>query len=370
MASTVSFLHTADSQFGTGFGTLPPQVADLKRTSQREGFSALVQHAIREKLDLFLLSGDVFDTAHPAIADISFVKKELERLETAGVQVFVIPGNHDSSGPGSLWDQYGPWPGHVFLSPGFTSVFLADQDIEIFGMGFDRSHSSDNPLAADKIVPKTSRSILLYHGAWQNFGRELTRDYPFSLADIEKIPCNYIALGHYHAYSVVLDRPDKKAVYSGDTEGLDFSANECGLRQAFQGEISPEGQVTIKPVPIKSLLMEYLELDVSTYTLAGLDHAIQEKADARTLLDVQLTGIPSIELFREIPVIEQACRHLFLFFRIIDRTVDVQVNDLQKAQTYQGLYYRALKDKLAKATTEEEKTAIRQALQIGLAAFQ
>ncbi len=370
MATSVRFLHTADTQFGTGFGSLPPQIADLKRTSQREGFSSLVQHAIKQKLDLFLLSGDVFDTAHPAIADISFVKKELQRLEQAGIRAFVIPGNHDSSGPGSLWEQYGPWPGHVFLTPGFSSVLVAELDVEVFGMGFDRSHSSDDPLAADRVHPQTSRSIMLFHGAWQNFGRELDRDYPFSTEDMMKVPCNYIALGHYHAFSMVLDQPQKKAVYSGDTEGLDFSANECGPRCAVQGEISADGMVTLEQIPLSSLVMARLDLDVSTYTLAGLDHAIQDQADARTLLEVHLTGIPSIDLFREIPVIEQACKHLFLHFLIEDRTIDVQTNDLEKSQTYQGIFYRALKDKLAKAATEDEKAAIRQALQIGLAAFQ
>ncbi len=49
-----------------------------------------------------LVAGDLFDSSHATKATVSAACAGIGRI---GVPVFVIPGNHDHGGPGSIWHQ-------------------------------------------------------------------------------------------------------------------------------------------------------------------------------------------------------------------------------------------------------------------------
>ncbi|HNT29971.1 MAG TPA: DNA repair exonuclease [bacterium] len=370
MSGSVRFIHTADTQLGARFGNLPPELAELKRASQREGFAFLVSQALEKQVDLFLIAGDLFDTAKPPAGEITLVKSQLRRLQDAGIRTCMIPGNHDYYEKGNFWDQYDPWPVAKFFTENeFTSLVLDDLGVEVYGIGFDRKRSSRNALADFSFQPVQKRSILLFHGAWQNFGHDTEKDYPFSLDDIHKVPCNYIACGHYHGLQPILESPVKQAWYSGGTEGLDFSKNEIGARFAILGTIGEEGAVSVEKLKIPSLLMEEMEVDLSVTGLGGVDQLLQQKADTRTLLHLVFTGLPSADVYRELPLIEESFRHLFAWLRVSDRTLDIKEDSLDNPNTYEGIFYQALRQKLENAGTAEEREIIKQALQVGLAAF-
>jgi len=368
--NTIRFFQTADLHLGAKFGNLPSAVASLKRQSQRESLTFLVDQALERKVDLFLICGDLFDTVKPDYSDVVFAKAELERLPAAGIKTFLIPGNHDHYAPNNFWDQYAPWPvHHFFKSYEFEAVMLPKLNLEVVGIGFDRAHSSTNQLKKYALKRQASYSILLYHGAWQNFGRELTKDYPFDSADLEKLEFNYIALGHYHARSEVLTAKQQKAVYAGSPEGLDFSKGELGSRYGIYGLIDTEGVVTLNPIEVPSMVMQKLELDASSVSLAGVDQAVLQHKNARNLMQLVLTGLPSKDLLREFPRLEQHYSELFAFFEFKDETIGLPTDFEQDAHTYQGLFYQAISERLSQAKTPEEKSRLRQALAIGLAAF-
>jgi DNA repair protein SbcD/Mre11 len=87
------FLHTADWHLGQIFH-------QYERGFEHEQFLNWLQSTLKsEKIDVLLLSGDIFDHANPAAASIrmfySFLSKTLNEIPE--IQIVVIAGNHDSA---------------------------------------------------------------------------------------------------------------------------------------------------------------------------------------------------------------------------------------------------------------------------------
>src|SRR5262249_44710529 len=57
----------------------------------------------RERIDVLLMSGDVFDSGAPAAEAERFVFRFLKRVGSAGTQTIVIAGNHDSPSRLDAW---------------------------------------------------------------------------------------------------------------------------------------------------------------------------------------------------------------------------------------------------------------------------
>src|SRR5215470_10971182 len=72
------------------------------RTYTHEVFAAVVDVAIESAVDMVLIAGDLFDHARITPGTAERVIAELARIP---VQTVVIPGKHDCTGPGSLYDR-------------------------------------------------------------------------------------------------------------------------------------------------------------------------------------------------------------------------------------------------------------------------
>jgi exonuclease SbcD len=87
------FLHTADWHLGQLFH-------EYDRTYEHEQFLSWLSGVLEtEKIDVLLLSGDVFDHANPSAASVKMFYSFLNRVTTKDpeLQIVVIAGNHDSA---------------------------------------------------------------------------------------------------------------------------------------------------------------------------------------------------------------------------------------------------------------------------------
>ena len=79
---------------------------------------ALVNLAIKTKVDLVIIAGDLFD--HNGVSDdlVGFVVQQLRRLP---IYVAILPGNHDCLALNSVFDRWELWENcanvRVFRSP-------------------------------------------------------------------------------------------------------------------------------------------------------------------------------------------------------------------------------------------------------------
>jgi len=87
-------IHTADVHLGARHDDLGEQAA-AHRGRQAAAFTAAVDLALAEKVDLFLVAGDLFDSNVQPRRSVEFVAAQLKRLATARIRSVIVPGTHD-----------------------------------------------------------------------------------------------------------------------------------------------------------------------------------------------------------------------------------------------------------------------------------
>ena len=53
--------------------------------------------AISEKVDFVIIAGDLYDTGLKSFESALFFNKEMARLKDAGIDVYLVHGNHDAA---------------------------------------------------------------------------------------------------------------------------------------------------------------------------------------------------------------------------------------------------------------------------------
>ena len=100
---TTCFLHTADWQLGKPFGSLDDDTKRHRLQLERVRAIQRMADLVKQTGAAFVLvAGDLFDSPHVTKATVSSACSAIGSLQ---VPVFVIPGNHDHGGPGSIWQQ-------------------------------------------------------------------------------------------------------------------------------------------------------------------------------------------------------------------------------------------------------------------------
>lgn len=89
--------HTSDWHAGRVFKQVD-RLPEMEKV-----LDALADDLAREKVDLLIHSGDVFDTGAPPAAAESLVFRFFKRVGRAGIRTIVIGGNHDSAARLEAW---------------------------------------------------------------------------------------------------------------------------------------------------------------------------------------------------------------------------------------------------------------------------
>lgn len=186
----LKILHSADWHMDAAFGAFSEEQRQLLRREQLKIPGKIAEICRREKCDLMLLAGDIFDGI-PTREGIDAVKRALEACD---VPVFVTPGNHDFYGTGSAWMEES-WPDNVGIFTGnLKSVALPELDCRVYGAGY---HSMDcEPLLEGFRAEGTEKyQIAVLHGD------PVTSRSPYcaiTASQVRDSGLRYLALGHIH----------------------------------------------------------------------------------------------------------------------------------------------------------------------------
>ena len=94
LSAMLRIIHTADVHLGARHDDLGEQAA-AQRERQFAAFKAAIDLALAEKVDLFLIAGDLFDSNVQPRRSVERVAAELKRLAEARIRSVIIPGTHD-----------------------------------------------------------------------------------------------------------------------------------------------------------------------------------------------------------------------------------------------------------------------------------
>jgi len=218
----------------------------------------LIEIGKKEKIDIFVVSGDLFDKD---IQAENLRPKIREIFTNTGFKIVIIPGNHDA-------DSYKS--GMYFGEDAVIMTDLASpfeyKNIRVWGMPFE-------PLETEKILTKLhllkdslksdKENILLYHGelldaffSRTDFGDEGEGRYmPVKLSYFKDLNISYILSGHFHSrFDVWEIENGKYFVYPGSP--ISITKRETGQRKVNIFEVGKPP----KEYPISSPYFENVDI--------------------------------------------------------------------------------------------------------------
>ena len=221
----MKLVHIADTHLGlAAFSRLDPDSGmNLREKQIYDNFLAAIDAIIREKPDVLVHAGDLFDTVKPKTRAYTTVLDALTRLADAGIPLVIVTGNHSmvktryTISPLAVLD-YHPAEIHAAYSFRYERVEIGDT---VFHLIPNMLRPEDYRTAYDTIELAPRRNnVLVTHGlATAIRDKRLATVAEHELdSTILSDDFDYIALGHYHNQSQITTN----AWYSGSTEYLTY----------------------------------------------------------------------------------------------------------------------------------------------------
>lgn len=358
----IRFIHAADFHLDSAFGALSAAQAAARRRESRDLVLRLANEANARGADLVLLSGDLFDS------DGAF-RETGEQLAAAlgslRAPVFIAPGNHDWYGPGSPYAGF-PWPEnvHIFQSCAMESVDLPERNTTVWGAAFTGPEQPEGLLRGFHAPGDGRTHLMVLHG---DLDAATSRYNPITKEQVAGSGLTYLALGHIHKGTGLLQFGETACAYPGCPEGRGF--DELGEKGFLEGTVDDGGRVSLRFVPLARRRYEILEVDVTGRDpRAALEAALPEST-AADLYRIVFTG-ETDERGLDLPALQAALMSRFYVLQLRDRTrIRRDVWARAEEDSLRGLFLRELRDRLQRAGTEEEREKITKAARFGLAAL-
>ena len=286
MTTQTTFIHAADLHLGAPFRGLrgvSSAWADRLIEAIPEAYDRLIAAAIERSVDFVVMAGDIFDAAHPSYAHFMHFFEGLQRLDDAGIPVYLCTGNHD---PYTSWqNDFAELPANTFMfpadKPGFT-VFSRDGEPLVLLGG--RGYYNQTVSAAEDIAAGiTRRAAQIACGTRAPFGVGVLHTglhldptkAPTDPSGLLSSGMDYWALGHIHM-PYCDSRTFPRMVFSGCIQGRDIK--ETGPRGCYQVTLTQGAANRIEFIPLASVVWQRAEVNIEgCATLADVRDAIMRE---------------------------------------------------------------------------------------------
>jgi exonuclease SbcD len=252
------FVHTADLHLDSPLKSLALRdaaLAEVIGNASRAVFTRIIDLCLEEGVDALLIAGDLYDGAQTSMKTARFLTQALRRLDAAGIETFIIRGNHDAES--RITAQ--------LVLPASVTVFGAQAgverrnkgalDIAIHGISFARPHAPESLLGRFKAPVPGAVNIGMLHTSLD--GAAGHDPYaPCRLADLQDSGFAYWALGHIHARTHHAGACH--VVMPGIPQGRDIG--EAGEKSVTLVTVADDGALTVEARPIAVARFARLEV--------------------------------------------------------------------------------------------------------------
>ena len=237
---TVRFVHAADVHLDSplcGLDEYPGAPVEKLRRATRDAFENLIDLCLKEKVELLILAGDLYDGDWPDFNTGLYFNQHMVRLREAGIEVSLVRGNHDAASRITRQLRL-PENVHVFSERQPETHKLERLGVALHGQSYPNREVTDN-LARGYPDPVSGwLNIGVLHTALT--GRNGHAPYaPCSESDLRAKGYDYFALGHVHQHEIVSREPH--IVFSGCLQGRhvrETGPKGCFLVTAEEGRIA------------------------------------------------------------------------------------------------------------------------------------
>lgn len=361
----MKIIHTGDLHLDSPFSSLDPSSSEKRRGALRAAFSSLVILAKTEKVDLFLIAGDLFDDECITKDTINAVVKDMASVPDC---LFVItPGNHDPFTETSPYKLV-KWPENVyiFFSECINCIEVDKLNARIYGSAFCSQAKAPFTDTVFKASNDGKINILVHHGDIDNPRSPYS---PITHDMMENSGFDYIALGHVHKGTDILTAGSTKYAYCGCIEGRDFG--ETGYKSAIIGTIE-KGNISLGRIKISNKRYEVVKFDATGASdFSDVIPEIVKECSSfgdDTLLRVEITGVTSESFSADTDVLK-ASLPAVSYLEIKDMTQPLlNIAKLKENKSLAGEFYRHIEPSLY-SSDENEREIAQMALKYGLRAI-
>ena len=162
-----TFIHAADLHLDSpllGLAGKSAEYASRVEAASREAFDNLVALAIDKGCRFMVLAGDIFDGDLRNFQTGLYFMEGMRRLNEAGIEVFMVLGNHDSAN--RFADKLSLSHNvHVFPKTKATTHLIDDVKVAIHGRSFPRPDVSEDLASAYPVATQALFNIGVLHTA-------------------------------------------------------------------------------------------------------------------------------------------------------------------------------------------------------------
>jgi hypothetical protein len=248
-----------------------------------EAFRRAVAIIIGERLDFVLISGDLFNTALPAIDHLQQSVILLKKLKQKGLPAYIIPGSHDyNAGGRTILDVLEEAELLVNVMKGSVAdgklklKFTLDQKTgaKITGLGGRRGSLEKKEYSAldlTSLEDEPGFKVFMFHSAIDELKPDdLERMESMSAKELPK-GFNYYAGGHVHIVEHKDVQGRKNLVYPGPIFPASFS--ELWKLEKGGFYIYDDGKLEFRPLELKKVIK--MELDAEGRSPEELDKELE-----------------------------------------------------------------------------------------------
>ena len=217
-------IHTSDVHIGD----------DLDPSRRLLGLSRVIDAAIKHRVDVALIVGDLFDSARVKQPAIDATLEQLARLD---IPTLVTSGNHDCLDADTIYERvaFADAGSHVSFiqDPEGRHVVLDDLKLSVWARGLVDHYPGHRPLDGYRKHMDGYWQVVMAHGHYVPPEDTSERSSLISGVEIAELGCDYLALGHWHRYL--------------DVSHNGVAAFYCGSPSEAGGSFASANLVTLDP---------------------------------------------------------------------------------------------------------------------------
>lgn len=367
--NSVKIIHCADVHIGAAESYLGVN-ASSKRYETLITFESIINTAVDGEVKVVLIAGDLFDSNN---VESAFVTAVLEKIASAKDIKFVFAaGNHDPLNAESPFKN-NILPDNLYvMNTEDDCIVFDDIKTRVFGKSFEGVYMKGSHAFSLKPTQDDYINLMVIHG---DLTSSLSSDYNSITPNFVKASdMNYIALGHIHKHSDILKLGSTYFAYCGCPESHGF--DETDKKGIYIGEVTKNG-CNLEFVSVSKRNHIYEKIDVTGMTVSSeicdkIINTLKEKyADGfeNNLYKIELLGEIPTDSVLNINEISARILNFVYFAKIKDKTEPIIDTELLSAEvSLKGLFVKNFLKKIDIAS-EDEKLVLREALKLGLTAF-
>jgi exonuclease SbcD len=256
----MKFIHCADVHLDTplqGLAEYPGAPVNEIRSATRRAFEKLLDAALSEEVDFVIIAGDLYDVGLKSFESALFFNKSMLRLKEAGIDVYLIHGNHDAASK-LIKHLRPPSNVHVFRSNEPHTFSIEALRVAVHGQSFATPETIEDLAAHYPPRVPDFFNIGVLHTNLSGIS-DHANYAPCSLETLKNKGYQYWALGHVHNRQVLCTEP--YIIYPGNIQGR--HGKEQGEKSCELVTVSETGSIRTEIISTSVVPWVEVEVDAS-----------------------------------------------------------------------------------------------------------